>query len=475
MNILEKIQENPENYLNLKEINLSNLFLKEFPKELLLLTSLEVIKLDNNEISSLPNEIIKLKSLKILFLGNNKFEIYPLILGQMESLYMISFKGNNIKIIPNNSLALTLGWLILTDNQIEIIPECIGNLIYLKKLMLANNKISYLPIELSNCRQLELVRLSSNQLTQIPQWLFELPNLSWIALAGNPFYNLPSIHDIPSLEIHSSELIIGDKIGEGASGVIYHATPSSTSQLLPQSESQLQLESQLELQSSRLSLNSQYAIKYFKNNCTSDGSPMDEMSISLLLPKHSSLIPVIGTTIDPITQLNGLVFPLIPSDSYISLASPPSFETVTRDVYKVNHNLTISNTLNILYQIASCCNLLHRAGIMHGDLYGHNILIPRSDFNLSTYLVDFGAATYYYPSSCSIDRRYYESIEVNSFSKLIEELTNLTDFDQHISIKNQLQSLYNDCSQENVINRPSFDNIVNKLQELISSLSIVVI
>ena len=58
---------------------------------------------------------------------------------------------------------------------------------------------------------------------------------------------------------------------------------------------------------------------------------------------------------------------------------------------------------------------LHSRGILHGDLYAHNILWnPRGDCLLG----DFGAASFY-PESAS---RSFESIEVRAFGHLLGEL-----------------------------------------------------
>eukprot|EP00040_Diaphanoeca_grandis_P014303 m.72481 g.72481 ORF g.72481 m.72481 type:complete len:147 (-) comp24456_c0_seq3:159-599(-) len=84
------------------------------------------------------------------------------------------------------SLSPTIGWLILTDNKIESLPESIGQLHLLQKCMLAGNQLSTLPSNMKNCQKLELLRVASNNFDAIPHWLFELPRLAWLACGGNP-------------------------------------------------------------------------------------------------------------------------------------------------------------------------------------------------------------------------------------------------------------------------------------------------
>ena len=129
---------------------------------------------------------------------------------------------------------------------------------------------------------------------------------------------------------------------------------------------------------------------------------------------HPNLIGVFGRlTGTPNNQL-GLVLPLVALSRYSILGNPPSFDTVTRDTFSTEQQsrLTLSFILRVLTGIASACAHLHHAscststattaasaaavgrttrGIMHGDLYAHNILVDDVGHAL---LTDFGAATF---------------------------------------------------------------------------------
>ena len=106
----------------------------------------------------------------------------------MPSLYMLSFKANRVREVPAASLAPTVGWLILSDNQIESLPASIGRCVGMRKLLLAGNRLTNegLPAEMAALTSLELVRLADNRLTKIPAWVLTHPTLAWVALAANP-------------------------------------------------------------------------------------------------------------------------------------------------------------------------------------------------------------------------------------------------------------------------------------------------
>lgn len=253
--------------------------LTEFPQEIFdLADTLEILDLSNNQLSALPQDLYRLSKLKILFASNNRFEHLPEALGRCPRLEMIGFKANRIKTVPEASLPLQTRWLILTDNQIETLPSAMGDLQRLQKLALAGNCLTALPEWMANCRNLELVRLSANQLQALPAWLLSLPKLTWLAFAGNPFsHTLVDPHaDVATVaNVTLDELKLTDKLGEGASGVIYHG--------------QWLTQSMIEATGS-----AHVAVKLFKGEVTSDGYPADELDCCLTTGDHPSLIKVVA-------------------------------------------------------------------------------------------------------------------------------------------------------------------------------------
>jgi Leucine-rich repeat (LRR) protein len=171
-------------------LDLSKCDLTNIPSSLYKLADcLEFLNLGDNHLTDLPSEFTAFHNLRILFMPQNLFQHIPVVLGSLKSLYMLSMKSNQILTIPEESLSISLGWLILTSNRIEQLPESIGKLSNLRKLMLAGNHLINLPQSISKCESLELIRISANNIEEIPISLFELPKLSWIAISGNPLCN----------------------------------------------------------------------------------------------------------------------------------------------------------------------------------------------------------------------------------------------------------------------------------------------
>lgn len=433
--------------------------LTEFPTEILdLADSLEVLVLSNNRLSALPKAFSRLKKLKIAFFNNNQFQEFPAVLADCPALSMVSFKGNQIATIGDHALAPTIRWLILTDNQIEGLPAAIGKLSTLQKLMLAGNRLRSLPDELANCQNLELIRLSANRLRSLPDWLFSLPRLSWLAYAGNPCGDSEAIPAQKSKDplptIDPTELQLGSVLGQGASGVIYKGLWTAASADLEAVQPQA------------------VAVKLFKGKITSDGLPLDEMRACIAAGPHANLVSAIGQLSDRFDTLiknqpqgkAGLVFSFI-SPEYKNLGDPPDLYTCTRDTYCEGTSFTLPVILQIARGIASAAAHLHTQGIMHGDLYAHNILVNEAG---KSFLGDFGAASFYDPANISLATAL-ERLEVRAFGCLLEDLLDRCDRTKNqtdIATLASLRHLQQTCLQPVPATRPLFAAICEVLAGL---------
>jgi hypothetical protein len=392
--------------------------LTAFPEEIFDLSeTLEILDLSNNALSSLPEDLSRLTKLKIAFFSNNRFTEVPSFKG-CKNLYMVGFKSNLIDTFGEDVLPPSISWLILTDNRLTNLPRSIGKLTRLQKCALAGNRLEKLPDEMASCRNLELLRLSANRLETIPSWLWNLPKLSWLAFSGNPC----SAH--PKFELHEvayESLEVKEKLGSGASGDIFKAYST------PHEE--------------------KVALKLFKGSITSDGYAHDEMNAYMSVGEHPNLIKVLSKLGGD--ERLGLVLEYIPN-VYRNLGLPPDFETCTRDTFEPATAFTPETILEVARAIASAAAHLHARGLMHGDLYAHNILINDEDH---CYLGDFGAATFYEPH-----RKEFEKIEVRAFGCLLEDMLSLCP-DKEGETYKALEQLRAQCMNEKVEERPLFSEI----------------
>lgn len=408
--------------------------LTEFPPELFLLAdTLETLDLSGNRLSTLPSEFYKFKKLKILFCSDNLFNELPEVLGQCEQLEMIGFKSNQIKHIPENALPIRTRWLILTNNKIENIPSSIGKCLRLQKCALAGNRLKALPEEFQNCTNLELLRISANSMESFPEFLFKLPKLSWLAISGNTFNQKQNNNGLLK-KISWRDVTINHQLGEGASGHIYQAVYKQGA------------------------LEKNVAVKVFKGQVTSDGYPEDEMQTCISAGEHKNLYGLIGTLVDHPQQKMGLVMNLIP-EQFHNLGQPPSLQTCTRDTFEKHVTFNLEQVHRIVLQIAEVCYHLHERGILHGDLYAHNILV---DEEYNALLGDFGAAGFYDKSAHTAES--FQKMEVRAWACLLDDLLNLihlSDFTNPSYLK--LCNLRDACLHSDLTMRPSFDEIIKKL------------
>ncbi|GAB2465143.1 hypothetical protein GCM10011375_34970 [Hymenobacter qilianensis] len=406
--------------------------LTEFPAEIFeLADTLEILNLSGNKLSDLPPDLGRLHKLRILFCSNNEFTSVPEVLGQCPQLSMVGFKANQIQTLPAAALTPALRWLILTDNQLTNLPPELGNCKYLQKLMLAGNQLTELPASMAACTRLELVRIAANRFKALPEWLLSLPRLSWLAYAGNPFSEAAeqaAVVQHPITTIDWAALTLQQQLGEGASGVIYqgqwqreNASPQAV------------------------------AVKLFKGAVTSDGLPRSEMAACISAGAHPNLIAVGGKIGGHPAGAEGLVLELI-DPAFGNLAGPPSFVTCTRDIYDPETIFSVEDALHIAAGIAGAAEHLHERGIMHGDLYAHNILTAEGGVSM---LSDFGAACFFDPENVATAHAL-QRLEVRAFGCLLEELLDrCPDSDAIDGLKNLQQQ----CAQPNAAARPLFAEI----------------
>ena len=405
--------------------------LTEFPPEIFALAdSLEVLNLSGNRLSELPADLPRLRKLRILFGSDNAFTSVPEMLGDCPQLEMVGFKSCQIRHLPASALPPRLRWLILTDNQLASLPDNLGNCTQLQKLALAGNRLCSLPASMADLGRLELLRIAANRLDALPGWLAELPRLAWLAFAGNPFSDASELavlrqHPLPPIPRERIEL--GEILGQGASGIIHRASwrqPGLPVQAM--------------------------AAKLFKGSVTSDGLPHSEMAACIAAGAHPNLIGVAGPLAEQTGAAPGLLLELI-DPTFRPLAGPPSLASCTRDSYAPERRFALDEALRIARGVVSAVTHLHERGILHGDLYAHNLLVNGDGDCL---LGDFGAASFFAGDDQALQR-----IEARAFGCLLEELLARCPADDQPARQRQLAHWRDQCLSAEVRQRPDFASL----------------
>ncbi len=429
--------------------------LTEFPREIFeLADSLEILDLSGNQLSTLPDDLPRLHKLRVIFCSDNPFTELPKVLGQCQQLSMVGFKANRIAQVSPKALPPLLRWLILTDNALTELPAEIGQCTQMQKLMLAGNQLRRLPPELAQCTRLELLRISANQLTELPEWLLQLPRLTWLAFAGNPFAHALEAQALayaPTAQIAWPQLQLQHQLGEGASGVIHQAT-------LRTDEGEQTV-----------------AVKLFKGAVTSDGLPDCEMAACMHAGAHPHVVSAMARVTEHPDNQQALVMPLI-APEFGNLAGPPSLESCTRDVYPDGKCLSWHATLRMARGMAAATQHLHTRGILHGDLYAHNILHTAEGDAL---LSDFGAAAFFDVNDAALAQGL-QKLEVRALGCLLEELAeqcdatsvhaqaeaNAVTSSSHIKQLQTLKEIAQQCLHDTPAQRPSLAQVCAELEAL---------
>ena len=447
--------------------------LTEFPREIFALAdTLEYLDLSGNALTSLPEDFAQLHRLQVLFCAGNRFTELPVVLGQCQSLSMVGFRANQLTSIKAAALPPKLRWLILTGNQLASLPPEIGACPELQKVALSGNLLSTLPAEMAKCTKLELLRIAANRFEVLPEWLLRMPRLSWLGYSGNPVCaaaetralaqaqsreaplsaatdtvtnakigteqnQVSAIDRVDLAQIPWTTLQLKQKLGEGASGVIYQAVLPDASQ--------------------------EVAVKVFKGALTSDGLPHSEIAAYLSAGSHPYLINLLGKVTGHPEKTEALVMQLV-DPSYKNLAAPPSLQSCTRDVYAADLRFSLKDALRVAHGVASLARQLHSRGLTHGDLYAHNTLIGADGHAV---LGDFGAAAFYDQSNLDVAQAL-EQIEVRAFGCLFEELLERVDrdsgfTDQQRAALQAATALCNECFLPQVEQRPLFAAIEEAL------------
>jgi leucine-rich repeat protein SHOC2 len=125
----------------------------------------------------------------------------PDSIGNLTNLVSLRLVDNRLTILPDSIGNLTnLRELRLYQNQLKTLPDSITNLQQLTWLSLSLNRLTVFPQQIAEFTNLVGLRLNGNQLTVLPQSITELTRLTHLDISGNPIFDLSVLNQIPNIK-----------------------------------------------------------------------------------------------------------------------------------------------------------------------------------------------------------------------------------------------------------------------------------
>jgi len=179
---------------NIKKIREYLISIGKFTKEKQ--QSLEEHKINllpENKTRALPCEIKLLRDLESLVMYINELEEIPEWIGELKNLKNLEIYETKIKLLPPSICNLnSLETLVISNNKnLKLIPENIGDLKKLKRLVLVNNQIEFIPESVCTIKGLETLNIGKNNLVKLPDSIDELTSLKLLNCRKNKIKEIP--------------------------------------------------------------------------------------------------------------------------------------------------------------------------------------------------------------------------------------------------------------------------------------------
>lgn len=206
---LRKIKEVQEQHGT--TLNLSNLGLRQVPKEVLDLKQLKRLFLQNNQLTILPAEIGKLSQLQEVNVSENQLGGIPKSFAKLVALRTLNLAKNRLTSLPKPLRYLkNLQRLYLNDNRISSLPSSLCQATKLQELYVSNNPIRKLPADLDLLKQLQILDAEGCQITVLPIQIGGLSQLRSLHLAENQINGLPpaigKLYHLELLDLRNNHL-----------------------------------------------------------------------------------------------------------------------------------------------------------------------------------------------------------------------------------------------------------------------------
>ncbi|XP_054645322.1 leucine-rich repeat-containing protein 40 [Dunckerocampus dactyliophorus] len=156
-------------------------------------TDLTKLLLSSNQLTCLSEDIRLLPALSTLDLHDNQLQTLPNVLGELQELQQLRLSHNKLMSLPLEVFSLKkLRSLTLQQNQLEVLPEELGQLEALTELDVSNNQLMELPSSLGRLSCLQKLHLCHNKLTCLPDSLAQLTNVKLLDCSNNLLSDIPA-------------------------------------------------------------------------------------------------------------------------------------------------------------------------------------------------------------------------------------------------------------------------------------------
>jgi hypothetical protein len=375
---------------NTTRINLKGCGLTSVPAHIdwCALKSLKLVDMSQNLLESIPLKLACASTIRIFFISDNpRLTQVPVVVRQLPGLEIYAQRSSGLRHIAAADFPFSLAWLILTGNLITSLPDLAS--LPIRKLMVSHNRLASVGTLPSG---LEMLSIANNQLRSLPESV-RTSRASWVVLSSNPLL------EEGVLRLSVPELTLDDypRLRTLATNQEKHVILSSVS-------------------------GRPVAIKFF-GAMDSSGLPQHEVQMcGMIGDGHRRIINTLGVQLNRARRPAVALEYLDAQAGWAPMGDRPTFDSVTRGTFGPQHSrFSPAEILHVGMLIGEALAELHSLGVVHGDVYAHNVM-ARAQRSLTTRaeikLGDFGTAMRITPALGPRMRAW----DMRAFALLLDDL-----------------------------------------------------